>query len=94
MTGPSISADLKNKKVSQHTCISLPVLDINIEASLDWRPGVSVSVVMGRPPPHGAPVLHYGQPPLDVIEKIGNGIQIVAAGGKSSEDCKVNKNDC
>ena len=29
-----------------------------------------------------------------MIEKIGNWIQIVAAGGESSEDGKVNKNDC
>ena len=67
---------------------------LGIITSLDWRPGVSLSVVMGRPPPHRSPVLDYGQPSLDMIEKIGNWIQIVAAGGESSEDRKINKNYC
>ena len=94
MTGPNISADLNNRRLTNILGFSANDIMYNIVTSEDWRPGVSVPVVVGRSPPHRPPVLHYGQSSLDVIEKIRNWIQIVAAGGKSSEDCKINKNDC
>lgn len=53
-----------------------------------------MSGVVGWPASHCPSVADYDQASLDVIEKIGNRIKVVAAGGKCSEDCKVNKNYC
>ena len=40
-----------------------------------------------------APVPHDVQTSLDVIEEVGNRIEVIASGGKCSEDGKINKND-
>ena len=62
--------------------------------SPEWLPLVSVVVVgTGIVSAGGATISHDVQTSLDVIEEIGNRIQLITAGGERSKDGKINEND-